>query len=358
MKRINIGVEAGKDYKFFQLENYISKDYGVYYFVTPRNVGKSTSMWNKIFNDYLEKGHVSAYLRRYLDDLKYFTKSANLIVNKINKEYNTNFAYRNMAIWDDSNGIVVCAFHALNTMGKTASTINDDTYNIFFDEVQQHGTTGYLPNEYRIFCNMVFHLARHKDFKVFMFGNALTVENPYFTAWGFFEDDVKEFELGRIKAWIFNDTDFKIPQANRTMLDLISYDPKLEKMAIRGEFSYDKKHYILYKKKAYSLILKLDYVIFNTGIYFGVYSMPDDVKWICRLDDCPKGANLITFNFQDELQSKGQKIDNEGVYNKLYMLLKNDKLYFSDGESRDLLIYEISRLKLRLEVKDASRKGY
>lgn len=355
---INVGVENKKKYKFFDLSEYLEDNINIYYFVTPRNVGKSTSLWNKVFNDYLNYGHTSAYLRRYDDDIKYFKKSIELLLTKINATYGTQFFYRSRAVWDDDTGNVVCTFHALNTMSKTASTINDDTYNIFFDEVQQHGNQGYLPNEYDIFANLVMHLLRHKRGKIFMFGNTLTIENPYFTAWDFYNDDEKVFQIGRIKVWRFTNADFNLPEITESVAyDLMKHSKKLNEMAVEGKFSYNVRNLIMYKSDAKNQILSLSCVFIILGTNFAVYNLAGDKHWICQLDDLPEGAQTITFSHMDDMMlGENRKRDLSDIFVKLYYWIMNKKLFFNSNTTRSLFLTYIEKGKRIQEERDAARR--
>ena len=110
----------------------------------------------------------------------------------------------------------VCGFAmTLSTAQDLKSTNFDGVKNIIFDEfiIDEGQKKYYLHNEVETFLNLIETLARMRDVRIFLLGNAGNiVTNPYFLYFDLslpFNNDIKTFKNGLILLQYMNNKEYR-----------------------------------------------------------------------------------------------------------------------------------------------------
>lgn len=178
-----------------------------------RGVGKTYSAVKFVTKQFIKKGEQFAYIRRYKSDLKnsvstFFTSVIN------NKEFPKNtLTSKHDKFYCDGN---ICGFAmTLSTAQDLKSTNFDGVKNIVFDEfiIDEGQKKYYLHNEVETFLNLVETLARMRDVRIFLLGNAGNiVTNPYFLYFDLslpYNNDIKTFKDGLILLQYMNNEEYR-----------------------------------------------------------------------------------------------------------------------------------------------------
>lgn len=91
----------------------------------------------------------------------------------------------------------------LSTAQDLKSSNFNKVKNLIFDEfmIEEGQKKYYLKNEVEIFLNLVETIARLRDVRIFLLGNAVSVTNPYFLYFDLslpYNSDIKTFRNGTI----------------------------------------------------------------------------------------------------------------------------------------------------------------
>jgi len=185
-----------------------------------RGKGKSFGAKRKVINDFVKKGHMFIYLRRYKTELSasratFFADIAEYFPEwdfRINGQY---AECAPISTHDDKKRewTKMGYFIALSSSQNQKSVNFPTVRNIIFDEfIIEKGAISYLPHEDVIFNNFYSTVDRYKDkTKVFMLANSVSITNPYFTAWGIMPSEGQEIITkgeGFIVCHIDNNQDF------------------------------------------------------------------------------------------------------------------------------------------------------
>lgn len=145
-----------------------------------RGRGKTFSFAKRIpIDKFLENGEQFIYLRRFKTELMdlptYFTDIEHLYPDH-------KFEVKGRTFYCD--GKVMGFAVNLSTANNKKSVAYPHVTRIIFDEfILEKGFVQYLPNEVNLFNNFYETVARTRDnVKVYFLGNAISLSNPYFTA--------------------------------------------------------------------------------------------------------------------------------------------------------------------------------
>lgn len=142
--------------------------------------GKTYSFSKFSVKDFINKDNQFAYIRRYKSDLKESVPQF-FDALKNNNEFPENHLYtKGKKFFCDDQ---ICG-HAmtLSTAQDLKSSNFNKVKNLIFDEfmIEEGQKKYYLKNEVKIFLNLIETIARLRDVRVFLLGNAVTITNPYF----------------------------------------------------------------------------------------------------------------------------------------------------------------------------------
>ena len=187
-----------------------------------RSNGKTYSVCKHIIENYINKGERAAYIRRWDEDIQpknissLFAPHYDLIRELTNDEYNFvfyrakefHFCYINEEgemIRKDPTAFCISA--SINTAEHTKGQDRGEVQLILFDEFATR--SGYLQNEFVLFCNLLSSLIRNRDNTIiYMLANTVNRYCPYFSEMGL--KDVNQMPQGQISVYTYNNANLTV----------------------------------------------------------------------------------------------------------------------------------------------------
>lgn len=154
-----------------------------------RGRGKTYFFKNLFIDDWIENKHESVFLMRYDTDFK----NIDLYFNDMDKEKYKDYSFK----VEKNRGYIkkkkekkwnlFCYFVAMSKAKTFKGTNYPLVYNILFDEFQIDTTdkrlNKYINGELKYFSDIIESFSRLRKVRIIMASNAISVNNPYFTAW-------------------------------------------------------------------------------------------------------------------------------------------------------------------------------
>lgn len=235
---------------FYDYSKLISYNALLNFVIGERGVGKTFGAKKYVINDYLKNGNEFVYLRRYKTELDiamdgFFTQlqdaglfQDNVFTIKQNRKRVTKF---------EMDGNVIGYAIPLSTANILKSASYSKVRTIIFDEfIIDKGTYHYLANEVIQFLDVIETIARLRDVRVLLLGNAISISNPYFNFFNLslpYGSEFKRFKDGLILVnYIKNEAYRKVKKESRfgRLIDGTEYG----KYAIDNEWLRDSKSFI------------------------------------------------------------------------------------------------------------------
>ena len=187
-----------------------------------RSNGKTYSVCKHMVEDYFSKGHRSAYIRRWDEDIQpkhlasLFAPHYKLIEELSGGEYNSVF-YRakefHLCYIDEEGKKVAqdpeafCITASINTAEHTKGQDRGEIHTILFDEFMTR--QGYLNNEFILYCNLLSSLIRNRDDAIiYMCANTVNRYCPYFKEMGL--KDVETMPQGQVYVYTYGNMDLTV----------------------------------------------------------------------------------------------------------------------------------------------------
>lgn len=204
---------------FYNLDNILSYNAEYMWLLGTRSNGKSYAVKEYVLKDAYLYGNEFAYIRRFKVEMTtasiegYFD---DLVLNKFGVEVIkeiTNGEYSNITAWrgalyfsnlgDDMKfirGKKIGNYFCLSRNSQYKSIAYPRTVNAIFEEAITD--EGYLPNEVKLFMNLISTIFRRRQGKIFLIGNTINQSCPYFDEWGM--TNVPFMKEGQIDMYKFN----------------------------------------------------------------------------------------------------------------------------------------------------------
>lgn len=253
---------------YYNLKRVLSYNAFINFLIGERGVGKTYSVSKFVTNEAIKKNHEFVYLRRYKSELSKSNKKffdALKVNNEFPKSYlevKGSYFYIN----DEVKGYSV----ALSTAQSLKSVNFSKVKYIIFDEfILENGNSRYLKNEVDIFLGLIETIARTRDVKIFMLGNAVTPYNPYFMFFNInlpYNNDIKTFKEGLILVQLMNNTEYRDFKKQTKFGKLVS-GTEYEDYAINNSFRLDNKKFISKKTGSSKFSFALKYKNIIMGIW-------------------------------------------------------------------------------------------
>lgn len=235
---------------------------------------------------------------------------------------------------------------AVTSMEHDKSTSYPDITTILFDEFLTR--TVYLPDEFVLFCNVISTIVRHRtDVKIFMLGNTVNKYCPYFTEMGL--KHIKEMKPGDIDVYKYGDdkllvaVEYTAPNKQGKQSDIyFAFDnPKLQ-MITSGSWEIDIYPHCPEKYKPKDIIftffikfddqiLQCEVILTSSSLFVFVHPKttelkdPDtDIIYSTNYDPRP--------NWRRNIMKPANRIDQ-----KIYHLFKEDKIFYADNETGEIM---------------------
>ena len=258
---------------YFTLQKILSYNALINIILGERGVGKSYDSKKFVAKRFINKNKQFVYLRRYKTELKQAMMKNGTpiffdqIKNDPELEGHT-FSNKNDTMYIDDK---LCGFAmplSIANILKSSTYENVDT--IIFDEfIIDKGNYHYLQNEVIQFLDVIETVARLRDIRVIMLGNAISITNPYFTFFDLtlpYNTDIKTFKDGLIAVQYVKNLKYREVKKSTRFGKLID-GTEYGKYAIDNEFLRDSKAFIKKKTKG----SKFYFILTINGKRYGVW---------------------------------------------------------------------------------------
>lgn len=258
---------------YFTLDKILSYNALISIILGERGVGKSYDSKIFVANRFIKKGKQFVYLRRYKTELKQAmmkNKTPTFWEQIKNDERMKDHKFTNTNDTMSIDG-KICGFAMpLSIANILKSSTYDNVDTIIFDEfIIDKGTYHYLQNEVIQFLDVIETIARLRDIRVIMLGNAISITNPYFNFFNLslpYNSEIKTFKDGLIAVQYVKNLKYREVKKSTRFGKLID-GTEYGKYAIDNEFLRDSKTFIR-KKTKYS---KFYFILVINSKYYGVW---------------------------------------------------------------------------------------
>ena len=237
------------------------------FLIGERGVGKTYSVTKFLISQFIKKGYQFAYIRRYKTELK---KDAPQFFDSVvaNNEFKNSFKYKGETFYCDDKiiGHAMTLTTAQNLKGSNFPNVKYIVFDEFIIEDTQHH---YLRNEVTSFLSLIESVARTRDVKIFMLGNASSLVNPYFLYFNIslpYNSDIKLYKNGLILLNYMKNEEYRKFKKQTKFGQLVA-GTDYEDYAIDNNFMNDNKDFIQ-KKSAQS---KCSFAISYKNNIYGIW---------------------------------------------------------------------------------------
>lgn len=283
--------------KYYCYDKLLSRNALLNFVIGERGVGKSFGAKQFVINDFIKNGNEFVYLRRYKTELKSSVPRFFDDINASGIFEDHSFKVKNNSEFK-VDGCTAGYAIALSTANILKSTSFAKVKTIIFDEfIIDKGCYKYLQNEVTQLLDIVETIARMRDVRVLMLGNAISITNPYFRYFELslpYNSEFKSFKDGLIVVNYIKNEEYREAKKQTRFGKLIE-DTEYGKYAIDNEFLRDSKAFI--KKKSESA--KLFSTIILSGIKMGVWRDFKEGSVYVSTDYDPSNPNVFVMNAED-----------------------------------------------------------
>ena len=311
-----------------------------------RGVGKTYAVTKFVTKKFIENGSEFAYIRRYKSELsksvpKFFKP---LIINNEFKDHTLDVKGSTFIIDDMPCGYAM----TLSTAQSLKSTNFPNVKYIIFDEfIIEEGQNHYLKNEVENFLGLVETIARMRDVKIFLLGNAVTTTNPYFIYFDLtlpYGNDIKTFKDGLILVQYMKNEEYRKAKRETNFGKLVE-GTEYSKYAIDNDFRQDNKNFIEHKSGG----AKCTFTMIYNDMYIGVW-FDYNVGKIFVSQDYNLNSYVFACTTNDHLPNT-MLLSTVRDYNVIKTFIKNYKMgnvYYESVKIKNIM-KEIVRLLLKIK---------
>lgn len=278
---------------FYSYDKVLSYNAFLNILIGERGVGKTYGAKKYVINRFLKKNKQFVYIRRYETDLIESVGSSS--DNKFFEQIKNEFPDHKFEIHKTKKvrkliiDKKVCGYALpLSSADSLKSSTYENVDTIIYDEfmLKEGSTQHYLRNEPEVILDLIETVARLRDVKIFLLGNAISSTAPimsYFDLSLPYNSDIKLFKDGLILVNYIKNKAYREYKKQTNFGKLIE-GTRYSKYAIDNEFLTDSKSFI--KKKGES---KFYFIFTLNNRDYGVWRDKDDVMYISEDIDpnCP-----------------------------------------------------------------------
>lgn len=278
---------------FYSYDKVLSYNAFLNILIGERGVGKTYGAKKYVINRFLKKNKQFVYIRRYETDLIESVGSSS--DNKFFEQIKNEFPDHKFEIHKTKKvrkliiDKKVCGYALpLSSADSLKSSTYENVDTIIYDEfmLKDGSTQHYLRNEPEVILDLIETVARLRDVKIFLLGNAISSTAPimsYFDLSLPYNSDIKLFKDGLILVNYIKNKAYRDYKKQTNFGKLIE-GTRYSKYAIDNEFLTDSKSFI--KKKGES---KFYFIFTLNNRDYGVWRDKDDIMYISEDIDpnCP-----------------------------------------------------------------------
>ena len=301
-----------------------------------------------------------AYLRRYAEEIKKKHIENLLAPHSIsrhtNDKYNSyQYLSNKFTFTKIENGKLVdksqdcfCQAFAINTWNISKGADNGYFDFIIFDEFMTR--SGYLPNEFIDFCNILSSLLRDRDgTKVFMLANTVNKYCPYFAEMGI-REDVEQMKQGDLIVKDFTDSNGNLlkvaieycsPSLYKKSNKYFAFNsPKLD-MIKSGKWEIANYPHLTESVRKENIILKA-FIKFDNKIISGdIFYKNNDYAIIfhsAKIEEIKKNDLVYSFEpFLSPLHAVSLRAGTTKAHKVFRELINKNKCFYSDNEIGEII---------------------
>lgn len=288
---------------FYNIERILSHNAFINILIGERGVGKTFSVSEFVTKEFINKHHEFVYIRRYKTEVSKSSKKFFEALKVENKFPNHNlFTKGSNFMIDDS----IAGYSVSLTASQSLKSVNFSRvkYIIFDEFIIESGSSHYLKNEVEVFLGLIETIARMRDVKVFMLGNAVTEFNPYFMYFNLtipYNSDIKKFKDGLILVQYMNNTLYREKKKETKFGKLIS-GTEYENYAVNNSFRLENNDFIMKKSPNSKFSFGIKYknniigiwIDFINGIIYSSFDYNEGCIYACTRDDLSPNTMLLS----------------------------------------------------------------
>lgn len=329
---------------FYDFNKLLSYNALLNFVIGERGVGKSYGAKKYCVNHWKKKRKQFVYLRRYKTELKKAlgTNKEPKFFNQIKKEFPED-KLSNSAESFYCNGEVIGYAMPLSTANILKSSSYEDVDTIIFDEFTiDKGTYHYLQNEVIQFLDVIETVARLRDIRVILLGNAISITNPYFAFFNLslpYNSEFKLFKDGLIVVNYIKNMEYRKAKKETRFGKLIE-GTSYGKYAIDNEMLRDSKAFV--RKKSNNV--KFYFIFIVNGVYYGVWIDYKEKLMFVSHDYDPNCPFIFSLNTNDHTeQTLFIKVKNNPFFKTMISYYRLAKLNFESQQIKNEVMEEISK---------------
>ena len=289
---------------FYNYDKLFSYNFLIAFVIGERGVGKTFGAKVAVLKKFLKTGEQFIYLRRYKTELdtSLATFWNDLQGNGFFEDYNLGVKKSKMLTTFTCNNKVCGYAIPLSTSNILKSTAFPKVSTIIFDEFLLDVGTAYryLKNEVTMLLDVIETVARLRDIKVILLGNAINVHSsPYFAYWGLelpYGSEFKTFHNGTILVNYIKNTEYRKAKKESRFGKLID-GTAYGRYAIDNEVLRENKNFI-YKRPAASTFIGM--LIIN-GMNIGIWNGRDGYLYLSEKYD-PNTTSKFALDYNDHTE--------------------------------------------------------
>lgn len=331
---------------WFDLDRLLSYNATLNFVIAERGVGKTFGCKKKFLQRYLTKGEEFVYIRRYKTELELAYEGfwSQLQDNGLFEDLKLTVKPSRKKVTKFYCNEKVCGYGIpLSTANILKSSSFSKVKNIMFDEfLIDNGTYHYLRNEVIQFLEVIETIARLRDVRVVLLGNAISVVNPYFEFFNIslpYNSEYKTYKDGEICVnYVKNETYRKVKKASRF--------GKLVEGTAYGEYAIDNK----FLRDDQAFICKRDPQarVFSTiilnGSKYGVWRNYKTCQVYISKDFEPSNPCIFCFDLADHNEETiYTKARNSSWFSAVIEAYKTGSLHFETQQQKKAFIGIIGR---------------
>lgn len=254
---------------YYDLSKILSYNAFLNFLIGERGVGKTYSSSKYVTKRFIEKNEEFCYIRRYKTEITSSVKKffEPLIANEEFPNHKFEVKGSKFLIDDKVAGYSM----TLTTAQNLKSTNFSKVKTIIFDEfIIEDGQHHYLKNEVTNFLGLIETIARMRDIRILMLGNAVSTINPYFLFFNIsmpYNTDIKTYKDGLILVQYMKNEEYRKAKRESKFGKLVS-GTEYEDYAINNKFQNDDKTFIEKKSGSSKFAFSFLYNDSTFGVWF------------------------------------------------------------------------------------------
>lgn len=288
---------------YYDYSKILSYNSFINFLIGERGCGKTYGASKFVIKQFINKGEEFVYIRRFKTDLQKSIPEFFKTIISNNEFPNHELSTKGSKFYADGK---VCGYAISLTNAQSFKSTNfPKVKNIIFDEfIIEEGQQYYIKNEVENFLGLIETIARTRDVRIFMLGNAFTITNPYFIYFDInlpYNSDIKTYRDGLILIQYMNNAEYREVKA-QTKLGRLTAGTEYSKYANENNFRLDNKNFIEKKTGTSRCSFGIKYKDVTYGIWFdfneGKIFVSNDINstqiFACTLSDHTPNTMLLS----------------------------------------------------------------